>query len=159
MNSARGESSLELRIPPPLVWLVAMGLTWGVDELLPGGRVRIPGRGYAAILMVIAGLCSAAAGLIQFRRAGTTINPHTPHRARMLVRSGIYRFTRNPMYLGLALLLLAWCVERANPWTLLVPLCFVTYLTRYQILPEERVLTERFGESYREFLQQTRRWL
>ena len=83
----------------------------------------------------------------------------TPEAASALVRSGIYRTTRNPMYVGLLLILVAWAVLLSSVWTLLGPLVFVLYITRFQIIPEESALSALFGADYAAYQSSVRRWL
>lgn len=96
---------------------------------------------------------------IRFRRANTTVNPLKPQAASSLVTAGIYRYTRNPMYLGLLFLLVAWAVLLSSPFALLGPVAFVTYISRFQIVPEERVLAALFGAEYAAYQAGVRRWL
>ena len=99
------------------------------------------------------------AALVTLWRSRTTINPVHPERARRLVTGGIYRVSRNPMYLSLLLLLAAYAL-RLDAWAAwLGPLGFWAYVTRFQILPEERVLADKFGPDYRRYRERTRRWL
>ncbi len=152
--------ALELKIPPPLVALVCALLAWQLARtmptlvLLPGG-LRVP----IAIFLVGIGFAFAAAGLLAFRRAHTTINPHSPTATRSIVRTGPYRFTRNPMYFGLACVLIGFCVWLGNPVAFLAVAIYVAYLTRFQIVPEERVLAEKFGAPYQDYLRAVRRWI
>ena len=98
-------------------------------------------------------------GLIAFLRARTTPNPLQPQQASTLVTDGIYRCTRNPMYLGMALALLGWAGWLAHPLALAcIPLA-MAWLQRFQIQPEERILEQRFGEAFRRYRQRVRRWL
>lgn len=97
--------------------------------------------------------------LAAFRSARTTVNPLAPGRSTAVVRSGPFRFSRNPMYVGMALLLLAWCVFLGNPLTVVVVVAFIGYITRFQIVPEERALLAKFGETYAAYLADVRRWL
>jgi protein-S-isoprenylcysteine O-methyltransferase Ste14 len=76
-----------------------------------------------------------------------------------LVSTGVYSFTRNPMYLGMALVLLAWAAYLSSAWSLLGPLLFALYITRFQIVPEERVLDRLFGTSFAAYKKCVRRWL
>lgn len=92
-------------------------------------------------------------------RRHTTINPLSPRKSTALVTGGVYRFTRNPMYLGMACLLTAWAVWLAALLAFAGPVLFVLYITRFQIRPEERVLTELFGLPYTDYTQRVRRWL
>ena len=111
------------------------------------------------LLLMTLALLVAIAGALQFRRARTTVNPMKPDTASSLVTGGIYRFTRNPMYLGDALILLAWAVFLSNPITLAgVPL-FVAWMNVLQIAPEERALKARFGEAFDLYCSRVRRWI
>ena len=109
--------------------------------------------------MVIAGLVFSAAGILSFRRARTTVNPTTPEAASFLVVSGIYRITRNPMYVGISLVLVAWAVFLSSAWALLGPAAFILYISRFQIAPEERALSKLFGAEYASYRARVRRWL
>jgi protein-S-isoprenylcysteine O-methyltransferase Ste14 len=104
-------------------------------------------------------MATALSGFVAFRHAKTTVNPLSPANSSSLVTSGIYRFTRNPMYVGLALVLLAWALFLSSPWSLLGPLVFVLYINRFQIVPEERILSGIFGEAYSAYRTKVRRWL
>lgn len=73
--------------------------------------------------------------------------------------AGPYRFTRNPMYLGMVLILLAWCLWLGNAAALLALAAFVGYITRFQIVPEERALAGRFGAAYEDYRRRVRRWV
>jgi protein-S-isoprenylcysteine O-methyltransferase Ste14 len=149
---------LEHRIPPPIIGVLVAAAMWWVARLAapplltPGVRI-----GLAALLVVI-GLVFLAPATAAFRRARTTVNPLKPEQASSLVVAGVYRYTRNPMYVGFALLLLAWAAWLAVPVVLVGPLVFAAYLTRFQILPEERALEAAFGESFRAYRQRVRRW-
>jgi len=86
-------------------------------------------------------------------------SPLEPEAATSLVTGGIYRYTRNPMYVGFAALLLGWAVYLAVPWVLLGPVAFILFITRFQIIPEERALSSKFGRQYGEYQERVRRWL
>lgn len=154
-------ASLELKIPPPLVAAAIAGAMYAAAALIPpGGMVLAPGlRVWAALALAGVGACLDLAGLLAFRKAHTTVNPLTPQRSSAVVTNGIYGFTRNPMYLGLVLILLGLAVYLASPWALLGPVLFVAFITRFQILPEERALAARFGASYSAYCARVRRWL
>lgn len=132
---------------------------WGVARVTytvePAPWLRI---GLAALLL-IKGAWMALAGVLEFRRASTTVNPMAPGEASAVVDSGIYRYTRNPMYLGFGFALLAWAILLAAPWALLGPMVFVVWMTRFQIRPEERALADHFGEDYRAYCRRVRRWV
>lgn len=150
---------LELRVPPPLVLAAVALFMWLAAQALPALHFAIPARGLMMALPAVLGAGIGGAAILQFWRAHTTANPMKPHDASTLVTGGIYRLSRNPMYLGDALLLLAWAVWLANVAAFLgVPL-FVAYLNRFQIAVEERILEARFGTGYELYRRAVRRWL
>jgi protein-S-isoprenylcysteine O-methyltransferase Ste14 len=152
-------NSLELRVPPVAVVLIAGVLMWFLAMLLPWPGGASPGRGFVSALAALAGVAVAVAGVIEFRRAQTTVNPMTPEASSSLVENGIYRLTRNPMYLGMALALLGWAMWLNSFAAGLVLLLFVAYLTRFQIIPEERALRAKFGAAFAAYCGRVRRWL
>ena len=150
---------LELRIPPPIVGVVVAAGMWALAHLPPVLQwpkfVRLP----VALALAATGAVVALGGVMSFRRAKTTVNPLKPETSATLVSTGVYSFTRNPMYLGMALVLVAWSAYLASPWSLVGPLLFALYITRFQIIPEERVLDRLFGEPFAEYRKRVRRWL
>lgn len=150
---------LELRVPPPAVMLTAVLLMALLDRLLPGAAWRLPGHWGVAAALALLGVAVALTGVLAFRRAQTTVSPLAPERATALVTTGVYARSRNPMYLGLLLMLAGWgaYLGHAAAW-LLLP-AFVVYMNRYQIGPEERALQARFGAAYTAYAQRVRRWV
>lgn len=150
---------LEHRIPPPLVGALLGAMMYGMARVTPampfGAGLRI---GFTVVFALV-GAAFLLAGAFAFRRARTTVNPLRPEQASALVIAGVYRITRNPMYVGFACLLLAWAAWLAAPWALLGPLLFVAWITRFQILPEERALRAIFGASFDDYRSRVRRWL
>ena len=142
-----------------VVVIAAALLAWLARRLLPVPPMDLPGSGWLALGIAAGGLVPIVLGLRSFQRAGTTVDPLAPANASTLVTGGIYRWSRNPMYLGFALLLTAWCVWLATAPGLLVVPAFVLYMNRFQIGPEERALEARFGEEYRVYRGAARRWL
>ena len=152
-------SALELKIPPPLVLFTCGLLMWLLALLLPSLGIALPGQLALAALLTASGVGVAIAGVLAFRQASTTINPTRPSATSSIVSSGVYRFTRNPMYLGMLLCLGGWAVFLGNPLSLLGLPLFVAYLNRMQIGPEERALAAKFGEPYAQYCARVRRWL
>lgn len=152
-------SRLDHKIPPPVIALLCAGSAWLLARATPGLTQDWPLRLWVTAGLVGIGLLLDMWGLLAFRRAGTTLNPLAPERSSAVVQAGPYRFTRNPMYLGMACVLLGACAWLANPFTLLAVVAFVAYITRFQILPEERVLLGKFGAPYADYLRAVRRWL
>ena len=150
---------MTLRIPPPIHFLCFAGMAWAAAHYLPAlsyswniGNLL----GYAAIG---AGVMSAAVSISGFLSTGTTIDPRKPDRASVLVTGGFYRFSRNPMYLGLVLVLIGISLLLQNVVALLTPAGLVISLTRLQIIPEEQALESRFGDDFRAYCKRTRRWI
>jgi protein-S-isoprenylcysteine O-methyltransferase Ste14 len=150
---------LELKVPPLALGLLAALLMWLADRTLPWMTLQLAWAGPVAGILLAAGVAVALAGVVSFRLAGTTVNPLRPGSARELVRSGIYRATRNPMYLGMLLGLLAWALWLRHPVSLMLAPVFVLYMTRFQILPEERALASLFGQEFQDYASRVRRWL
>ena len=151
--------SLENRIPPPLVALIVAAVMWGGAHAWPPLAMNAVVRyGVAVVFFALSGFFAFPA-FLAFRRARTTVDPIHIDRASTIVSTGIYRITRNPMYVSLTFLLLTWAVYLAAPWSLLGPVVFVAFITRFQILPEERVMTTKFGAAYLEYKSGVRRWL
>lgn len=150
---------MELKIPPPILLVAAAVLMWLAAHYVPALAFAMPASRAIGIALMIAGVAASVSGARAFHRADTTKDPRHPERATALVTGGIYRITRNPMYLGLALLLLGWGIYLANLLSLVFVLAFIGYLNRFQIVPEERVLDTRFGDAYRQYKRTVRRWL
>jgi protein-S-isoprenylcysteine O-methyltransferase Ste14 len=152
-------SSLEAKVPPPAVAAVVAVAIWGTSRLAPLLQAPSVLRAVAAAAIALVGVGFSAAGILAFRRARTTVNPTTPEKASSLVNSGVYRITRNPMYVGLSCVLVAWAVFLSSAWALLGPVAFMLYIGRFQIAPEERALTKLFGSAYASYQARVRRWL
>jgi len=150
---------LETRVPPPVVALCFALLIWWAADYLP--RIAFaPGlKAVMVSLLLVIGILFDLSGLAIFRRARTTINPVRPNKASALVQTGIYKVTRNPMYVGLVFVLGAWCLYLDSPLALIFVAGFILYITLFQIMPEERTLVELFGPEYREYQSRVRRWL
>jgi protein-S-isoprenylcysteine O-methyltransferase Ste14 len=151
--------SLELKVPPPLVAAIIAVAMWGISRFTPRLEVATAYRVWAAITIAAAGGLFSIGGVVAFRCAQTTVNPMKPESASSLVGSGVYRITRNPMYVGLLLVLVAWATFLAAPLALLGPLAFVLYIGRFQIAPEEVALSKLFGTEYAEYKAKVHRWL
>lgn len=151
---------LELKIPPPVVTLIVGALMWFVANS-SGASIGVSRSVRVAIViaLVAIGVAVGLAGIAGFRRAATTLNPTRPSTASALVTDGVFRVTRNPMYLGLLSCLLAWAVYLSSWQALLCVPLFVLYLDCFQIRPEERALSARFGTDYDTYKAAVRRWL
>jgi len=152
-------SSLELKIIPVFQVAIAILSMRLISVLTPDYALLFKYRRAVAIVFVMVGLFVGVSGIVSFKRAQTTVNPSKPTTSSALVTSGIFQYSRNPMYVGLVCLLLAWAAWQANLYTLLVIPLFMAYMTRFQIKAEERALTQLFGDTYITYMQQVRRWL
>lgn len=155
----RERSWLALKVPPLALALATAALMALLAGTLPELAVAIPARPAIAALLLFAGAGIAMAAIAAFRRARTTVNPLAPERASALVATGIYRYSRNPMYVGVALILLGWAVWLGHPLALAAVPLFVLYIDRYQIAPEETALAQRFGAAFAAYRATARRWL
>jgi len=150
---------LELKIPPVAVVLATAALMWLVAWAVPESGFVFPARDFVAISFAVTGVVTSALGVVSFRRAGTTVNPMKRESASSLVASGIYKLTRNPMYLGFLLVLLGWAIFLSSiPAFLFLP-AFILYMNRFQIEPEERALAALFGQAFAAYKASVRRWL
>lgn len=152
-------SALELKIPPLLLaflfGVLMAGLAWTTPDL----GIPLPWRLWNAGILAVLGFAIALAGVISFRRARTTVNPLNPNTSSTLVNSGIYQYSRNPMYVGFMCWIVAWGIFLDSPFALLLAMAFVPYMNRFQIQPEEQALTRLFGPDYLNYCKQVRRWV
>ena len=150
---------LELKVPPLAVAIIFGAGMWLIDWLIHSAQIKHPALLLAAGALFACAVVVTLAGVVAFRRAKTTVDPTRPEASTAVVTTGIYRFTRNPMYLGFLLALLGWGVFLGNIVAMAIPLVFIAYLNAFQIVPEERALRAKFGERYEAYLGQVRRWI
>lgn len=145
------------KILPPVYFLLTLILMAGLHLLLPIARVIPAPYSYAGAVLMLIGVAVAITGARTFRKAGTPVIPFEPPTA--LVVHGLYRYTRNPMYLGLVSMLIGAAIlfGSLGPW---IPIPFFVGIIRARfVLGEERFLESIFGERYREYKRKVRRWL
>jgi protein-S-isoprenylcysteine O-methyltransferase Ste14 len=150
---------LELKIPPLLVWFIFAGAMFGVAYSAPRLSFALAGSSAIAVMLAALGGALAFAGVVAFRDKRTTVNPLTPSASSSVVSGGVYRVSRNPMYLGFLLALAGWAVYLSNAGAALLLPAFVAYMTQYQIKPEERALLAKFGSDFAQYMSRVRRWL
>ena len=150
---------LEHKVPPVAITLIVAALMWLASTLTPASFLPGKARMICTTLFTMAALVIGIAGVAAFRQANTTVNPLEPENCSQLVDSGIYRYTRNPMYLALLFALLGWGSFLNNPWSLVPVAAFVLYIDHYQIRPEENALETAFGEAFQRYRQRVRKWL
>lgn len=150
---------MRLKIPPVIIFFLSLGILFGVYQLTPEFRWDYPFRTLLSRIFLIGGALIALAAMSAFRLKGTTVDPRRPEEASSLVTSGVYQYSRNPMYLGMALVLIGGVIRIGNPFCVLGVCFFVWYLTQFQIKPEEDALKKVFGEAYENFCTDVRRWV
>jgi protein-S-isoprenylcysteine O-methyltransferase Ste14 len=150
--------ALELKIPPVALVFVFSALMWLVSGYSVF-TVTLPFRLTFALILFTAGFAIALAGVFAFRRAKTTVHPVKLEATTTMVTSGIYRFTRNPMYLGFLFVLAAWAIYLSNVLAFAFLPLFVWYINRFQIVPEERALDAKFSAAFAAYKRSVRRWL
>ena len=159
MSQASTNSWLDLKVPPVAITLLSALAMWLVASAAPALDFDIALRKELAALVLLTGAGISMGGVLAFRRAQTTVSPLSPQKTSRLVVSGIYRYSRNPMYLGFAMLLLGWALWLSNFLALAVLPAFVAAINRLQIAPEEAALARLFGADFLAYKARTRRWL
>lgn len=152
-------NKLELKIPPVVLVSIFLGLMWGIARETPKLEITSFLSQGMALIIVLVGMVIILSGAYAFNKAQTTVNPLAPEQSSSLVNFGIYKFTRNPMYLGFLLFLIGWGVYLASAYSLLVLPMFILYMNVFQIRPEERALANKFGEEFEQYKSSARRWL
>jgi protein-S-isoprenylcysteine O-methyltransferase Ste14 len=150
---------LELKIPPLALGAAFACAIVALGHWMPAANLPFAGHRTASIALALIGAAVATAGVLQFRRAKTSVNPLDPDRAGTVVASGVYGLSRNPMYLGMALVLLGVAAWHATLIGLVLVPLFCLYITAFQIKPEERVLLARFGQAFASYQIKVRRWI
>ena len=150
---------MELKIPPLLLVAIFALLMRGISAIGSVATIHTELVGPLSILLFLIGFAMALSGAFSFRIAKTTKNPMKPEEATQLVIVGIYKFTRNPMYVGFLIMLTAWAVRLQNPLNLVMLIAFVIYMNRFQIIPEERALAKLFPEDFEAYKSRVRRWI
>ncbi|MDN6308722.1 methyltransferase family protein [Psychrobacter sp.] len=152
-------NALETKVPPVAQVIVIAAGMYGLAKTMPDLVFAFSGSTMLAIGLGIIGLGSGALGVAQFKQAQTTVNPHTPEKSTNLVTGGIYQYTRNPMYLGLVLILLGWGFYLSHFLSFMLTPVFMIYMRRFQIQPEERMMSQKFGKHYEAYVSRVRRWI
>ena len=150
---------LELLIPPPLVMLLTGLLMWLLAKMFPAQLVAGLQSAVVAVAIALLGFAISLVATFPFWHARTTMDPKHPAKASTLISAGIYRYSRNPRYLGVLIMLVGWAIYLGSLLSILCVFVFVAYLTRFQILPEERLLQEKFGTEFVSYKHSVRRWL
>lgn len=145
-------------LPPPLILALAVFVMWLINKLEFPPRLTFAYQNSVVIALVLLGIAIMVTAIVSFQRAKTTVDPLRPGKASTIVDSGVFRYTRNPMYLAMLIFLIAFVVKLGNALGLLVIAAFAIYMTAVQIASEERALTDKFGAEYEAYKAKVRRW-
>lgn len=152
-------AGLELKIPPPLVAILCAAGMWAMAQIVEPYVIQPILKWALVIIFILVGAAFDISGFFEFRRSKTTINPMHPEKSSALVIGGVYQITRNPMYVGMLCILMAWTAYLENSAALLGVATFMLYITLFQIKPEEKMLTQLFGDAFVQYQKHVRRWL
>ncbi|USD48884.1 isoprenylcysteine carboxylmethyltransferase family protein [Vibrio sp. SCSIO 43153] len=150
---------LELKVPPVALFLLMVLLMYWLKGTLPEMKITVPFVEFVSAGLIALAVAVGIAGVYEFRKAKTTVNPVKPETASMVVDTGIFAYTRNPMYVALLLVIIAVGLWWQHLSVILCSVLFVVYMNRFQIKPEERALERLFGEDYLDYKNQVRRWI
>ena len=152
-------NALALKVPPVAQVIITAAAMYGVSKMVPALTFSLNGSTALAVGLGVMGMSLGVMGVTQFRKAQTTPNPQALEKVSSLVTSGIYRYSRNPMYLGLVLILLGWAFYLSHFLAFVLLPIFILYMTRFQIQPEEQMMARKFGKTYQAYLNKVRRWI
>jgi protein-S-isoprenylcysteine O-methyltransferase Ste14 len=150
------KSDSQLPIPPPVLAVVLIVAAGILARFFPLPAISIPMHSTIGILFIVLGVAIAGLAFATFKRAGTPVRPGA--NPTQFVIDGPYRMTRNPMYLGLLLFVIGWFFVTVSPYFLIPPVVFYWMINFRQIPFEERLLVDRFGETYVAYCKRVRRW-
>ena len=145
------------RIPPPIVTFIC-GISIYFSKSFFNQFLNFSNNGISLFLLIL-GLFVFISAVRSFREQKTTVNPLKPKQASSLVTSGIFRFSRNPMYLGMLIILLSISFKFNLLGGIIISLLFFIFITKFQIYPEEEAMNELFGDKFTQYSNTTRRWI
>lgn len=146
-----------IKIPPPLIVLVLIvSIYFSSKKIDP---INIPLQLEISIFILSAGILIFVNPVLQFIKSKTTVNPIQFEEVNKLVTSGIFKYSRNPMYLGMLMIVLSTSIFYLNIYSILTPLLFILWINKFQIKREEEFLIEKFGDEYLSYKKKTRRWI
>ena len=147
---------LNTKIPPPIVTLLCIGIIYLFENQIEYSEPDLKAVG---IIFLILGLIIIFSAVLKFIKTKTTVDPTRPHKTSNLVISGIYKITRNPMYLGMLFLIMAYAIYNNNVMGCIIIPIFIFYINKFQIEPEEIEMRKKFGESFENYCKKVNRWL
>ncbi len=152
-------SSFNLKIPPVALGLIALVLIWLSSRYLPISHISFAFTSIVSLVIICIGVFVGVIAVAAFLKMRTTVDPRYPQKANTLVVIGIYKYSRNPMYLAITFILFGISLYLAALSSFLILILFVAYINRFQIIPEEQALEKKFGEQYSQYIKRVRRWI
>jgi protein-S-isoprenylcysteine O-methyltransferase Ste14 len=152
-------TALSNRIPPPILVVLSYILMWLLNDFAPFGQNLLPQLKGLAMGLFSVGLIINLMAAATFRKAQTTINPLNPEKASSLIDHGVFSWSRNPIYLAMAIMVVAGVFWTGNILNFVVVALFVWFITKYQIKPEEKALEKIFGDAFDGYCSKVRRWI
>ena len=146
-----------IKIPPPILVIILTSLVYFSSTKLE--LIHLPYRQSVSVIILIIGLIVIISPVIDFIKSKTTVNPVKFKNVNTLVTTGIYRYSRNPMYLGMILIIISTTVYYLNFLSVFSPLIFYIWINKFQINREEIFLEDKFGSEYLKYKSKTRRWI
>ena len=146
-----------IKIPPPILALILVSSNYFLSKKID--PIHLPNQDLISIIILLIGLLILTNPIFKFIKSKTTIDPIKFKKVNKLIISGIYKYSRNPMYLGLLMIVISTSIFFLNIFSITTPLLFYCWINRFQIKREEIFLTEKFGEEYMSYKIKTRRWI
>lgn len=151
--------ALENRIPPALIMAAVGVLMYFVSPILPDIRIERSISLFIGVLITLIGVVFGLFGVYEFVKNNTTVDPTNPEKTSSLVTSGVLKISRNPMYVAMAFFLFGFSFLLSSLLTVFLVSVFFVYMNRFQIEPEERIMSQKFGDEFLRYKENVRRWL
>ena len=146
-----------IKIPPPILVLVLVISNFFSSKKID--LIHLPNQDLISIIILLIGVLILTNPIFKFIKSKTTIDPIKFKKVNKLITSGIYKYSRNPMYLGLLMIVISTSIFYLNIFSITTPFLFYFWINRFQIKREEIFLTEKFGREYMSYKTKTRRWI
>ena len=148
---------MKTKIPPPIIALMCITINYLSTHFI--NPFKFPNIEIIGVFILLAGLVTAFLGYLLFKKYKTTVNPINPEETTILVTTGIFSITRNPMYLGLFFVICSTVLFFGSWFGIIILMFFVWYINKFQIIPEEETMKKKFGNKYNEYKKNVRRWI
>ena len=148
---------MKTKIPPPIIALMCIAINYLSTHFV--NPFKFPNIEIIGVFILLAGLVTAFLGYLLFKKYKTTVNPINPEETTILVTTGIFSISRNPMYLGLFFVICSTVLFFGSWFGIIILMFFVWYINKFQIIPEEETMEKKFGNKYNEYKKNVRRWI